>query len=369
MSTIEQQRAELQAELDRYANQVKNYHGETRAEIQSLQQAVATLSTRSGMSGGFAGPNPFAELESNASLAALREHRNREALIPLGVSLDAIRGAAVTNDGQSGSLVTQPTVIPGFVGAPGRPLMLLDLLPSVQVQVGSFKYNRLTSAFSYTADVQSEQGATKATQELPTEEVSASIATIAAISSISEQCLADAPVLQRQIGALLSYGAMRKLEMQIVAGSGVGENIEGLVTGGQAFASSSDLSAVDRVSECAASMQDAGWNPSAVIVNALDWHAARTSKAEGSGEYLSGSFDTPALASMWGLPVVTTPAVERGTAVVIDTAQLLVLDRQQPAVALGWENDDFSRNLLRVRGELRAGLAIFASHAVQVVTL
>lgn len=369
MSTIEQQRAEIQAALDHSSNQLREYRNQTQAEIQALQQVVAGLSTRSGGVRGFAGPNPFAALESSDALAALREHRNREALIPLGVSLDSIRGAAVTNDGQAGSIVTQPYVVPGIVGAPGRPLMLLDLLPSLPITTGSFKYNRLTSAFSYTADVQSEQGATKATQELPTEEVSATVATIAAISSISEQCLADAPVLQRQIGSLLSYGAMRKLEMQIVAGSGVGENIEGLTVGGQAFASSSDLSAVDRVSECAASMQNAGWNPSAVIVNALDWHDARTSKASGSGEYLSGSFDTPALASMWGLPVVTTPAVERGTAVVIDTAQLLVLDRQQPAVAIGRDNDDFSRNLLRVRGELRAGLAIFASHAVQVVTL
>ncbi len=72
---------------------------------------------------------------------------------------------------------------------------------------------------------------------------------------------------------------------------------------------------------------------------------------------------------MWGLPVVTSPAVDQGTAIVVDTAQLLVLDRQQPNVALGRENDDFSRNILKVRGELRAGLMIFATAAVQVVTL
>lgn len=53
MSTIEQQRAEIQAALDHSSNQLREYRNQTQAEIQALQQVVAGLSARSsGVCGG-----------------------------------------------------------------------------------------------------------------------------------------------------------------------------------------------------------------------------------------------------------------------------------------------------------------------------
>lgn len=72
---------------------------------------------------------------------------------------------------------------------------------------------------------------------------------------------------------------------------------------------------------------------------------------------------------MWGLPLIQTPAVAAGTVLVLDPMQAAILDRWSPRVELGRDADDFTRNLLTIRGEIRVGLAVFSPAAVLKVTL
>lgn len=335
----------------------------------AVDQANIMLQARQmfgGNGSGTANPNRTvaAALHDNASMAALRDGKLRSALVPLGIGVKA----AITGDGAN-PYPLQPQRQPGIQGIAQRPLTVLDLLPAINVNAGSFEFNRIGAAFANAADYQVAQGDTKATQAVPVDLVTVPIATVAAITAASEQVLSDEPSLQARIGDLLRYGVRAKLEAELVAGAGGTGKITGLTQVGAAFTAAAGEAAVDRISECAAALSAAGWRPSAIVMNPADWHAIRTAKADTAGVYLAGSYDQPATPNVWGLPLVQSAALAAGSAIVADFAQCALLDRRAIAVQVGYVGDQFAQNLLTIRAELRAGLAVFAPSAVRIVSL
>lgn len=336
----------------------------TNATVLDMAQKMTGGYTSAGSASSMSGaPNVLTKALEGEAFTALRQGRSREAVVPLELAIKAI-----TNDGQTGSITTQPLVAPGVVGAPAFPLDVLDVLPVMPVSASAFEFNQLTGAFAYASDYQAAQGDTKAEQGFPTTLVSAPIVTIAAIANLSEQVLQDAPALRQQAGTILTYGARKKLAWEVVRGTGAGK-IQGLLTVGTAFVPTGTPSNVDAISQAIAALRNAGFEPSAVLVNPADWGAIITSKSSGSGEYMSGSYDMPATPNVWGVRAIVTAAVPAGKAVVFDPMMTTLLDRMQPQLMVGYSGDGFSKNLLTLRAELRAGFAVFAPTSVAVITL
>lgn len=72
---------------------------------------------------------------------------------------------------------------------------------------------------------------------------------------------------------------------------------------------------------------------------------------------MAGSWASPALPSIWGLPVV-------------DPRVALLLDREQVAVLVSTEDrDNFVKNMVTILAEVRAGLAVLDTAGVLRVTL
>lgn len=347
-------------------NEIKSTMQNQAREHAMLSSTVIEMAQK--MDGGYRGATAMGSHDvltkalTGDAFDSLRKGRTREAIVPLELSIKA-----VTNDGQSGSITTQPLVSPGVVGAPQFALDVLDVLPVLPVGASAFEFNQLTG-FTFGADYQAQQGDTKAEQAFPTALVSAPIVTIAALANLSEQVLQDAPALRQQAGNILQYGARKKLAWEVVRGTGTGK-IQGLLTVGTAFTPTAGSSTADATAQAIASLQNNGWNPGAVLVNPTDWEGVITSKATGSGEYMSGTFDTPAAPSLWGVRVIVTPAIPAGKLIVFDPMQASLLDRQQAQLMAGYTGDGFSKNLLTLRAELRAGLAVYAPASVAVITL
>lgn len=357
---------EVIADLNAGFAKFRAEHAEKVSTLQaSVDEMAVKLACKRGYDTAPAGSRLIADALNGDGMRALREGSANAALLPLAVSINDLRAATITTDGYG----TAPQFDPRIAGVAVRPLSLIDLLPRIPVTAGAFQYNRVTGAYANAADYQALEGDLKANQDVPMGIIDSPIATIAAMTALSEQVLSDAPALQQQVDNLLLYGTSAKLEGELIAGIGGTGKITGLLTAGTAFVPTTGASNEDAVSECAAHLQSLGFVPSAVLVNPGDFHKLRTSKASGSGEYLAGSWNQPPVPSIWGVPAVVSPSVPAGTAVVMDVAQTALLDRQQVRIDLGRVNDDFQRNTLRVRAELRAGLAVFAPTAVQVVTI
>lgn len=318
-----------------------------------------------------AGRNPLAKLADDAAMVALRNGNTKSALVKLDGSVgDLCVKSTVVGDGAGTSeegYNVAPQRDPRLANDPRRPLSLLDFLPSMRVSSNSFEFNRLTG-YTSAAGYQANEGAEKPEGSLPTDLITASIATIAHHIPASRQVLADVPALQQQISSLLRYGVRAKLEREILLGAGGSGEISGLTDSGNytayTAAASGDTLA-DAVAKAEATMLAAGWRPSVVVVHPDDWRDARGERADaGVGLYVAGSWRDPSPPSIWGIPVITNPAITAGNFLIMDGSQVMVLDRMQATVEVGQINDQFTRNCVTILAELRAGLAVFSPSAV-----
>ena len=77
------------------------------------------------------------------------------------------------------------------------------------------------------------------------------------------------------------------------------------------------------------------------------------------GKYLLGDPQTVVAPSLFGLPVIVTKSMTAGSFLVGDFMSAGTLyDRWAPRVEVGFENDDFTKNLITIRAENRLALAV-----------
>ena len=304
-------------------------------------------------------------LLKSSELQNLREGRTKSAIIPANMALKSLLVGDVgssTSDLYSAMPARGPEAV---YGVARRRLSLLDALPTVQVGSGTFEFVQIGSTFENTAGYQTEEGAAKPAQDLPTTLVSRSIATIAAVMAASEQVLADSPALLQFIQGQLFHGLRDKLERELIGGAGGTGAVSGLLTEAVEFVASdpSSLSQADKIGEAASALDATGWQASHAILNPGDWQQIRAERTTDFA-YVSNGWNQPDRPNIWGLDLIVSSGIPQGSAIVLDSTQVAILDRQQAAFELGRIDDDFSRNIVRARAELRAGLAVFASGAV-----
>lgn len=288
------------------------------------------------------------------------------------VELGRLSVRAITNEGAGGVGSTSygvPSVrLEGLFNDPRQRLSVLSVLPILEVTGGTFEYLKL-SGYSNNAAFQLLEGDEKAQTTMPTVAEQAQIATIAHWCQASVQVLADAPALQQQVTSLLRYGLLAKLESEVVAGVDGQGKIKGLVQHAVPFVPTGTPAAADAIGQAIVSLNSSGWNAGLILMNPVDWFSVASAK-DTANQYILGSPRDPSPAALWGVPVVTTPSLPAGTVLVLDPAQVAVLDRMAPTLLASREaNGGFTKNLVTLLAELRAGLAVFAEGAVLSVPL
>lgn len=290
------------------------------------------------------------------------------------VPMEGVSIKALTNTGRGVSGSTdysiQPQRVDGLFNNPQRVLTLLDVLPSLPVSVGSFEYMQL-NGYTNNAAFQTLEGDAKAETDLPTVVVQAQVSTIAHWIKASVQVLEDAPALTQQVDNLLNYGLLAKLEAEIVSGVAGTGKIKGLIEHATEFSVTGTPGAADAIGQAVVNLNANGWLAGVIVLNPVDWFAIASERAgTGDGQYILGSPRDPSPPSLWGVPVVTTPSLAAGSALVLDPFQVAILDRQQPAMMASRDTGaNFTSNMVTILVEMRAGLAVFSPGAVLVVDI
>lgn len=350
---------------EKFDRELKSLDGKIESALTEMAQKMETAPGDGRGDRGNKG-NPLtkaaAELVAKAAGVANREQKSASVSVKGFVVGDT---AGTSEEGY----IVPPQHDPRLGNDPRRRLSLLDALPRIRVSSNSFEYNAL-DGYSNAAGYQANEGALKPQGDMPTSLRSSSIATVAHWIGASRQVLADAPALEQQMRSLMTYGVLRKLETEIIAGAGGTGQIAGLTDSDNytaySLAASGDTLA-DAVAKGQTALDTAGWTANLVIVNPNDWRALLTERdasGGGGGLYVAGSWRDPAPPSIWGVPVVTSAAVSAGNFIIMDTSQVAILDRQEARVEVGYADDDFVRNRVRLLAELRAGLAVFSPSAV-----
>lgn len=200
----------------------------------------------------------------------------------------------------------------------------------------------------------------------------APVRTIAHWEAAHRNVLADEPQLRGIIDNELLYGLRLAEDQQILFGTGGGEDLLGIMStaaanmGVQSYAQSSGPSApiadtkADAVRRAATLAFLAYYEPTGVVVNPADWEDMELSK-DSDGRYLmSVSIQQGAEARLWRMPVIDTPAMPQGQALVgaFGTGAQL-FDREGSSIRISEHHADlFVKNAIVVLAEQRLALAI-----------
>ena len=278
-----------------------------------------------------------------------------------------------------GTITRDPIVVP-----PKRTKRVRDLFPVRTTTSTVIEYFRMTGFTNNATPVAERDGSAfglKPQSSMTFEGVQTSVKTLAHWEAAHRNVLADEPQLRAIIDNELMYGLRLLEDEQILKGDGTGDNLLGIletpgiqtydwsdgVTG--ATAAGSDTKA-DAIRRAATLSFLAYYEPSGVVMHPNDWEDIELTK-DGNGQYLIAiSVAMGGEPKVWRLPIVETPAMTQGVALVGSFGQGAQLyDREQASIRISEQHADFFiRNAIVILAEQRLALAVKRPESFVAVT-
>jgi HK97 family phage major capsid protein len=250
---------------------------------------------------------------------------------------------------------------PEFVMLPNRRMTIRDLLTPGTTSSNAVEFVR-EATFTNAAAPVAEAGA-KPQSAMTTALTTVNVRTIAHWMRASRQVLADAPQLQSIIDGRLRFGLAFAEEMQLLAGDGTGQNINGLIPQATAYSAPFALAgatAIDTIRLALLQASLAEFPSTGIVMHPTDWARIETTK-DTQGRYIIGNPQQGTQPTLWGLPVVATQAITVDK-VLVGAFRLgaQIFDREDAVVMVSTEDqDNFTKNLVTVLAEERLALAVY----------
>lgn len=297
------------------------------------------------------------------------------------------------SDTSAGALVT-PDQLGLQVGLSlfQRPLTIRNLITTGQTGSDQIDYVRVVSATNNAAPVAEAQstgvigdgtggtvtaaaGGLKPESGLTLEKVSTTVKTIAHWLPATKRALSDAAQIRTLIDTFLRYGLEEELEDQIVSGSGIGEDFEGILTVGGTQGQAWDTNLLVTTRKARTKVRTVGRaQATGFVFNPADNERIDLLRDDaggaGTGSFLFGSPAGMQVQTLWGLPRVESEAVPAGTGLVGDWRRAILWDREQAAIQVSDSHADFFvRNLVAILAEMRAGFGVIQPSAFVEIDL
>lgn len=183
--------------------------------------------------------------------------------------------------------------------------------------------------------------------------------------------LADEPQLQSIIDTELLYGLRLVEDAQLLNGDGTGENILGVLRtpGIQRYPGipiptpspvETTDTRIDAIRRAATRVMLAYYEPTGVVVHPFDWERMELTKDANNNYVMATSVAIGAQKQVWQMPVVASPAMQEGTALIgAFGLGAKVYDRQQANIRVAEQHGDlFIRNAVVILAEERVGLTV-----------
>lgn len=282
----------------------------------------------------------------------------------------SVKATTITN-ATAGALV-EPQVVGGVITPPERKLTIRDLLMPGQTDSSAITYMRETG-FTNNAAPQANQGDKKAQSDITFDRKTENVETIAHFIKVAKQILNDASMLASSIDQRLMYGLKLKEEGQLLNGDGLNGNLHGIIPQATDFlnpaAAVTKYTIIDQMRLAMLQAILAEYPASGHVLNPIDWATMELLK-DNEGRYIIGQPQGETDPTLWRLPVVETQAIAPTkflTGAFNMAAQ--IFDAEDASIEVGFENDDFTRNLLTILCEERLALAVYRPEAFIYGTL
>lgn len=257
-----------------------------------------------------------------------------------------------------------------------RPLTLRQLLASSTTNSDTIEYAYVAgvdqnAAFTPEATATDGTSGTKPQSGFTFERQTTQVKTIANWAAITKRALADVGQVRAMIDTFLRYGIEEEIDRQIVAGDGTGENLLGLdnISGTQTLTATGDDLQLIRRAKTRVRL-GARTNANALLIHPEDREEIDLMQDGNLHYYMGGPVAAGGNTTMWGLPVVESEVLARGTAWVGDFTKAVLYDRQQASIAVTDSHENFFvRNLVAILAETRVALAFIQPAAFVQVEL
>lgn len=270
-------------------------------------------------------------------------------------SLPASAGVLVSPDRNN-------TIIP----MPRRRMTVRDLLTPGRTGSNLVEYIK-EEGFTNAARPVTEGGA-KPESNITFEESSAPVRTIAHWVRATKQILSDAAQLGSYIDGRLRFGLEYEEELQLLKGSGAGQNLEGILTVAQAYAApftpASPVTMIDVLRLALLQSELAEFPATGIVMHPIDWARIELLK-DAEERYLWSNPLSQNGSTLWGRPVVGTQAMDEDQ-FLVGAFQIgaQIFDRETADVLVSTEDaDNFTKNLVTILAEERLALAIYREEA------
>jgi HK97 family phage major capsid protein len=283
------------------------------------------------------------------------------------------------DNAQAGALILSQQL--PMLDLPLRPLGIRDVITVGNTTSDTIEYPMVTGFTNNAAPVAEATAATGTSGTKPESgfalsRTSTTVKTIAHWIPATKRALADAGQVRTMIDNFLRYGLAEELEDQIVYGTGVGENLLGILNFPGLTVQAYDAGVPPQspllvtTRRARTKVRTVGRaNPTAYLMNPLDWESLDlTTDAE--GRYYYGGPMVLGTPRLWGLPVVENEGMTVGRALVGDLRQVVLWDREQASIQVTDSHSDFFiRNMVAILAEIRAALGILRPAAIVDIDL
>lgn len=331
---------------------------EARAELDDLLQKFARGSQGQGEKGpstagyNFIGSEQYKSFSENGE--RLRPGQNLRVDVKAITSLTASAGTLIAPDRRD-----------GIIALPQRPPSVRDLLAPGRTSSNLIQYFRETLFTNSAAPV--AEGALKPESDITFEAKDAKVIKLAHWIKASTEILDDAPALQSTIDQRLLFGLYTVEDMQLLMGSGTGQNLAGIYTTATAYAAPFAVTgetAIDRLRLAFLQGELALLPADAAVLHPTGWARIELLK-DSQGRYLIGNPQGGLAPTLWGRRIVTTTAMPADGFLAgnfRESAQ--IFDREDANIVVSTENqDDFVKNMVTIMAEERLALADYRPEA------
>lgn len=240
--------------------------------------------------------------------------------------------------------------------APRKRASIRDVANVASISTPSVVYAELKDVTGDAAWV--PEGGLKPSMTASVETVTVSAGKVALTAKVTTEVLQDIPQLEREIEAEIINKIGLKEEDGIFNGTGSGGQIKGVgdlipafsLTGIEVSKSPNMYDAIVAAYTQIVSVSNMAYSPNAIRMNPVDYANMQLTKND-NGDYIRPFKIGDELIT--GLRVIQDPNVKLGSFQMGDFRYLFIRDYVALSMSIGWENDDFTKNLVTILGEKR----------------
>ncbi|MDD3757697.1 MAG: phage major capsid protein [Advenella sp.] len=261
---------------------------------------------------------------------------------------------------------------PGIVPGASTILNIESLFTSIPTSSNAIEFTKEASFTNNAAET--AEGVLKPESALTFSLVNMPVSTVAHWIKISRQLAMDNSALAAYVNTRMRYGVNKKVDTQLVVGTGVAPALSGFMKSGNytahgylSGALGSTLPKFVLIRKVIGDLKNSGYVPNAIVMNPVDWATMETELLTTAAGQVPFKYDEGGTPRLFGLPVVEAVGMTADTFAVGSFNEAATIHNREGVVVELSDSDDknFQMNLITIRAERRLALTVEVPAAIR----